>query len=144
MLNKNEVKFEFINNVSVLTVLEGIYKDVKFQYGKVWFENPDSDQPTMQFQYDILGEVKPENKTNFESDIAHLLHTLLLEQLEQGQVVYSGGDGPTVTKTEYEPPQKNAAQMIMAAPGVFTAKPKESAMGFLDRLAMQGLAAMRK
>lgn len=142
MLSKNNVKFEFENNDSVLTVLEGEFKGVQFKYGKVWFENPDSEQPTMQFQYDLLNGTTVENSSVFENEIAHLLHQLLLEQLEAGEVQYTGGEGPMVTLEE--PPKKNAAQQIMAAPGVFTSKPKESAMGFLDRLAMQGMEAMRR
>jgi hypothetical protein len=68
---------------------------------------------------------------------------MLLEQLEAGEVQYTGGEAPSTIKYE-EPPTKNVAQQIMQAPGVFTSKKSESAMGFLDRLAMSGLEAMRK
>lgn len=143
MLTKEQTRIDFLpDNSSVITILGGDYAGLKYKYGKVWFENPDSDTPTMQFMYDMV-EGTPENKVEFEADIAHFLHNMLLEQLEAGEVQYSGGEAPPSIVYE-EPPTKNVAQQIMQSPGVFTSKKSESAMGFLDRLALSGLEAMRK
>ena len=143
MLTKEQTRIDFLpDNTSVISILEGDYKGLKYKYGKVWFENPDSEQPTMQFHYDMV-EGLATDKVAFEADIAGFLHAMLLEQLEAGEVQYTGGEAPPSVVYE-EPPTKNAAQQIMQAPGVFTSKKSESAMGFLDRLAMQGMAAMKR
>lgn len=144
MLTKEQTRIDFLpDQSSVITILEGEYTGLKYKYGKVWFENPDSEQPTMQFMYDMVEGV-PSDKVAFENDIAHFLHSMLLEQMEAGEVQYTGGEAPSTIQYEEPAPTKNVAQQIMQAPGVFTSKKSESAMGFLDRLAMSGLEAMRR
>lgn len=139
-----------------LTILSGPYEGLKFRYDAVWFDDKNP-QLGLQFHYKLLNGALEDPK-DFEHAIAHLLHNQMKKTLSEAGIVFRGGIDPT--REEFmehlesklsqpviefpDAPQKNLAQQIMQAPGVFQAKEKESAMSFLDRLAAQGQAEMGK
>lgn len=139
-----------------LTILEGPYEGLKFRYDAVWFDAENHPELGLQFHYKLLNGVidNPNDKEDFEHAIAHLLHEHMKKtQAENGIIVFKGGKDSTAEEVMEHlesrievpgMPQKNLAQQIMQAPGVFMGKEKEGATNFLDRLAAQGQAAMGK
>ena len=134
------------SNLADITILEGDDAGVVFRYGRVWVNTDDIDNPSLQFDYDILSGI-PRDKDAFIHDIAHLLHRTILEQLESGEVQYAGGTSPSdseITELIDEAASGLALPELNSQIGAFVAKPKENAMSFLDRLAAEGEAAMKK
>jgi hypothetical protein len=128
-----------------ITVLEGDDAGVVFRYGRVWINTDDIDNPSLQFDYDILSGT-PRDKNAFVNDIAEMLHGMIVEQLEAGEVQYTGGTSPgesEITDLIEEAKSGVEFQNLNTQVGAFVAKPKESAMSFLDRLAAEGEKAMK-
>jgi len=142
-----------------LTVTNGVYEGLQFRYDTIGVDPVRG----IQFNYSVLNGTLDE-KDDFEQAISRLLAELLHEQMESNNLFYNGGveatpeemlkymeenygvtpDAPAPVIEIPGEPQKNLAQQIMQAPGVFTAKKEESAKTFLERLAAQGMAAMGK
>ena len=128
------------SGTGLITILEGDDSGIVYKYGKVWIDDRNPDIPSLQFQYEIISGT-PLNLDSFVDNIAKLLHTVILEQLESGDVQYTGGtdikdtDEMGAMFTEFE---SNKDGPYFSPPGLMEAKPSESAMSFLDRLAAQG------
>lgn len=133
-----------------LTILKGPYEGLRFRYDAVWYDDQNP-KLGLQFHYKLLNGVidSDEDRADFEHAIAHLLHKQMKKTLaESGVIVYKGGTDSSrdelMDHLDVGNPEKNLAQQIMQAPGVFLGKKEESASNFLDRLAAQGMAAMKK
>ena len=134
------------SNLADITILEGDDVGVVFRYGRVWINTDDIDNPSLQFDYEILSGT-PRDKEAFIHDIAHLLHSTIVQQLETGEVQYTGGTSPAdaeVSELIEEAASGLELPSMNSQVGAFVAKPKENAMSFLDRLAAEGEAAMKK
>jgi hypothetical protein len=132
------------SNLADITILEGDDTGVVFRYGRVWINMDDVDNPSLQFDYDILSGI-PRDKEAFIHDIAHLLHSMMMTQLEAGEVQYVGGTSPDdaeVTDLIKEAAAGLELPSMNSQVGAFVAKPKENALSFLDRLAAEGVSAM--
>jgi hypothetical protein len=167
MLNKEDITVDYSKEgACTITVLKGIHAGVKYVYGKVWFNVDDPENPVMNFDYDVVMGT-PVYKKEFEHDIAILLHSLILEQMEAGTISYTGGEDATLEDIEelvtplpeipeytgliedeqssiILPGDELKFSDVIQKPGVFASKENESAMSFLDRLAAQGQAEMNK
>lgn len=141
-LGENDIRVDFAPNGDAhITILEGDDAGIVFKYGRVAIDES-SGEPEMSFGYEIITGT-PVNKDTFVDSIAHLLHKMILFQLEQGTVQYVNGvDTPGVVTLDEAPEVKD--ENMFPKPGVFTAKKGESAMSFLDQLAASGMAAMKK
>jgi hypothetical protein len=136
---------EFAN----ITILDGDDSGVVFRFGKVWVNTDDPENPSLQFHYDLVTGA-PLDKKQFEQDIAEMLHTTIVQQLEAGEVQYSGGTDTDVRAlddlkeeagVEF---QQHSFQNLNTKIGAFVAKKEETALSFLDRLAAQGQYEMNK
>ena len=138
-----------------LTILTGPYEGLQFRYDVVWLDDKQPEKG-IQFHYTCLnGTPNPDDKEDFEHAIAYMLHKQYWTNLETGNLVFSGGTNPEVDAelkqmeeefkggTSMEISETSLASSIMQAPGVFMASKEETAMSFLDRLAAQGMAAMK-
>lgn len=69
----------------------GDFAGVKYNYGRTWF--PDESQPVLSFEYDIVGDKKPNEliKGEFEQLIGNVLMEMLKKAIDEQSVVYSGG-----------------------------------------------------
>lgn len=160
IINVNEVtRSPCEGHNDTLTITGGVYEGLQFRYDTIGVDPVKG----IGFDYTVLNGVL-EDKDDFEQAISRLLAGLLGQQLESNNLFYNGGSEATPeemlefmeknygVKPEAPAPiielpgepQKNLAQQIMQAPGMFTAKKEENAMSFLDRLAAQGMAAMGK
>ena len=144
MLNDNNTTVEYnSDNEAILHINSGDHAGIKFKFGKVWVDDSDIDNPSLQFQYEVVSGT-PYDKTVFEDDIAKYLHETILNQLETGQVHYSGGTEPNI-----EPLIQEASTGLEIGDskihniGQFKSEPKESAMSFLDRIAISGMQEMK-
>lgn len=124
-----------------ITILNGDDAGITFKYGKVAIDETE-EGPSMSFGYEVLSGT-PVNKDAFVDSIAHLLHEMILFQLEQGTVQYSGGVDTPGAVTIEEKPVIEEERMIPKI-GEFRAKKGETAMSFLDNLAAQGMAQMKR
>lgn len=80
-----------LSEFTLLTIVEGKFKDIQYHYGKVWF--PDENEPVMSFEYNVDSIVKPaeEDKVEFENEIAKLLAQILERSIAEQTAVYKGG-----------------------------------------------------
>jgi mitochondrial fission protein ELM1 len=144
-MNVNDVKVDYNRDLTpTITVINGEFTGIQFRFGKVWFEDEMAEQPVMQFQYEVLSGA-PSDVAKFQHEIAHLLHSLLVEQLESGTITYTGGVSNPAELAEKEALESLKPQETFAMPelGVFKSTPGQSAMSFLDQLAAEGNAAMK-
>jgi hypothetical protein len=148
-LKSTDVRVDYNSEgIAEMTILSGDDAVIRFMYGKVWIDDSNPDEPSLQFGYEILSG-EPVDKEAFIKSIAELLHSTILIQLENGEVVYSGGtdknDAAVDNKLESRMAEfygeKNDMSQLPTL-GRFDSKPKESAMSFLDRLAAEGQAAL--
>lgn len=72
-----------------ITATEGLFAGTTWNYGKVWFPNPD--EPEMSFDYDLIATPLNFNKAEFEQYAGEILVEILRAQLVKSEVVYSGG-----------------------------------------------------
>ena len=169
-LEQEDISVEYdTNNDSIITILKGDDAGVKFRYGKITIDTDENGEPAMSFSYEIISGA-PVNKDDFVDSIAKLLHKMILAQLEQGELQYAGGTNEgldemnelneAIAKKRAKVAEEAAAKMresmhpkvyneatslidsLGRQPDEFKAKPKESALTFLDRLAAQGQAEM--
>jgi hypothetical protein len=128
-----------------ITILEGDDSGIVYQYGRVWVNTDDVDNPSLQFDYNVI-QGTPVDKKSFEHDVATLLHTMIVEQLEAGEVQYTGGTDPDkgqINSLIQEASTGLEFPTLNTQVGAFVAKPKENAMDFLNRLAAEGSKAMK-
>jgi hypothetical protein len=91
-----EVLFDEVSKETSIFIRSGTYAGVKYQYQKVTF-NTDAEEPVMHFQYLVLPagvQVPDEMKQKFENAIAEVLYSMLLDQIERQEVIYTGGTDP--------------------------------------------------
>ena len=141
-LTENDIRVDFApDGEAHITILNGDDAGIVFKYGRVAIDENESG-PEMSFGYEIISGT-PVNKESFIDSIAHLLHEMILYQLSQGTVQYTGGvDTPGVVTIDEAP--KIEDDRLFPQPGVFTSKKGESAMSFLDKLAASGMEAMNR
>lgn len=133
-----------VSDFADITILEGDDSGVVFRFGKVWVDTDDLENPSLQFQYDIVSGA-PLDKKQFEGDIAELLHSTILAQLESGDVQYSGGKDIDTKEIENLAAESGVEfQTLDTQIGSFVAKEAETAESFLDRLAAEGRFQMGK
>jgi hypothetical protein len=142
-----------------LTILSGPYEGLQFRYDTVWLDDKEPEKG-IQFHYSTLnGEPLPEDKEDFEHAIAYMLHKQYWENVATGNLVFSGGldsddqelidsiGQKVVAATQKIQSQvtetKSIASQIMQKPGVFSSQQDESAASMLDRIAAEGMAAMK-
>ena len=151
MLNDNNVSVNYnADNTAILTINEGDDAGISFKFGKVWVDDADPENPSLQFQYDLVSGT-PLDKSAFEHSIATYLHSTILDQLEAGSLHYSGGtdevaeSSPSIESLIQEASTGiDIGDSLVQNIGEFRAKPQESAMSFLDRLSAQGTSQMNK
>jgi hypothetical protein len=153
----------------IITVNVGDFEGISFKYGRVSIDTDEQGEPVMSFGYDVLSELKPNNVNEFQDSIAHLLHEMILEQIESGELQYAGGAGPSLddvnelldegraaTNSKIESATARAAAIaphneatnllanLGRQPGEMRAQQSETASSFLDRLAHTGMVEMHK
>lgn len=73
-----------------ITILNGEYAGVVYKLGSVSF--PDSEEPIMQFTYDIVsGSELIDDTKKFEQFIGDAIVEMLKEQLQKHETVFKGG-----------------------------------------------------
>lgn len=74
-------------------ILEGKYKDVIVQFGRVQFSDTEDGNRAMKFQYKLLD--KPADLEVYENEcmpvFGDILVDIIEQQLESGEVVYANG-----------------------------------------------------
>lgn len=88
-----EIRFNEETKVTSIFIRSGKFSGVEYQYQKVTFDT-DKEEPVMHFQYVVLSsgiQIPPSHKLVFENAIAHVLYELLIKQIEQQEVIYTGG-----------------------------------------------------
>jgi len=84
---------DILNGFQVIKLIQGEFKDIGFVYESVAVqENEEKTEAKISFTYSIISGFVPDDKLNeFKQFTGDLLSAILQEQLEKGDVVYSGG-----------------------------------------------------
>lgn len=79
------------SGVQALELTDGPYSGIIYSYGKVSFDESD-DHCKMSFEYDVHDAKDVQYKTEeFEQYIGKLLEYILMEQLQENSISYTGG-----------------------------------------------------
>lgn len=95
-------------NVHALQLTEGVHAGIIFSYGKVDFEEDDSnDAMRIKFEYDVHDDRGVQyDKEAFEQELGDFLIELIEFGLEQNELVYTGGvDENRTDDSEQSDPQ---------------------------------------
>lgn len=84
-------KYKVVND-EVVQLLEGPFVGIAYKYGKVELvPDEQNDILRVKFEYDIMNDQEPSDVQQFEIYIGHILYDLIMEQLQQNSIVYTGG-----------------------------------------------------
>lgn len=78
------------DNVAYIHLLEGEYKGVNFNFGKVSFQE-EGDGMIMSFEYDLRENATVDDTTKFEKTIGDLLLEIIEQNLRNNDILYKGG-----------------------------------------------------
>lgn len=76
------------NGFMTLKVASGQFGGTMFTLGKIMF--PDEDEPILQYEINYISE-PPSDQPTFEQEVGNFIVEMIMKQLEEGKVVYSGG-----------------------------------------------------
>lgn len=74
-----------------MTVMSGPFEGTTFKYGRVWF--PNEEEPVLSFDYDLISTPLKFDKAAFEQYAGEVIIEILQSQIDNQEVVYSGGTG---------------------------------------------------
>lgn len=79
------------NGAQKLRFTSNEFKGIIFTIGKVSFENANTDEMVMQYQYDVLEHTESYEKTALDKAVGDLVIYLLGKGVQDNSLVYTGG-----------------------------------------------------
>lgn len=70
---------------------EGPFQGIIFRYNSVQVAEVEEEYATLTFDYDVLGETKPNDLVAFEQTLGQLLQEMIMKGIEENSIVYTGG-----------------------------------------------------
>jgi len=80
-----------IKGFQTIKIIKGEFIDIEFVYGSVAFEESNTDEAHMKFEFDVLKGDPSNNMAGFEKLTGDILLSIIDDQLANNEVVYSGG-----------------------------------------------------